>query len=193
MAFSRQLIKSILGEGATDEKVQSIIDAHLEVVNPIKEERDNLKEKAGKADDLQKEIDKLKAEGGDLAKVRDEYAAYKKQVEERENAAAVKSAYRKLLTEEKVSEKRLDSILKLTDFSKMKLDKDGNLEDADKLKESIKTEWSDFIVSTSEKGAAVENPPQTGKTKMTKEQILAIKDTSERQKAIAENHEVFGF
>ena len=193
MAFSRQLIKSILGEGATDEKVQSIIDAHLEVVNPIKEERDNLKEKAGKADDLQKEIDKLKAEGGDLTKLRDEYAAYKKQVEERDNAAAVKSAYRKLLTEEKVSEKRLDSIIKLTDFSKMKLDKDGNLEDADKLKESIKKEWSDFIVSTSEKGASVENPPQTGKTRMTKEQILAIKDTDARQKAIAENHEVFGF
>ena len=39
----------------------------------------------------------------------------------------------------------------------------------------------------------VEKPLQTGKPSKTKEEIFAIKDTDERQKAIAENHELFGF
>ena len=39
----------------------------------------------------------------------------------------------------------------------------------------------------------VEKPPQTGKVTKTKEEIYAIKDTAQRQKAIAENHELFGF
>ena len=48
-------------------------------------------------------------------------------------------------------------------------------------------------MTISEKGAKVDNPPKTGKATKTKEEIMAIKDTAERQAAIAENHEAFGF
>lgn len=195
VSFGRKWLSEIIRNEdlSPEEKENQIMSGHINVTDGLKDRIEALQTEADKAASLQKEIDKLKADGGDLAKIRDEYAAYKKQVEDKENAAAVKAAYRKLLTEEKVSEKRLDSILKVTDFSKMKLDKSGNLENADELKKAIKEEWSEFVVSTSEKGATVENPPQTGKTKMTKEQIMAIEDTDARQKAIAENHEVFGF
>ena len=50
-----------------------------------------------------------------------------------------------------------------------------------------------FFEYAKETGAKVEKPPPTGKATMTKEQIDALKDTAERQKAIAENHELFGF
>ena len=41
--------------------------------------------------------------------------------------------------------------------------------------------------------ANVSNPPGGEPGKMTKKEIMEIKDAGERQKAIAENHELFGF
>ena len=129
-------------------------------------------------------------------KYEDEHKAFedfKKQTASEAEAAKVKSAYRKLLAGEGIGEKRLDSILKVTDLSKLKLDKDGNLEDVDGLKKAINDEWGEFKTKVTEIGAVVEKPLQTGKATKTKEEIMAIKDTDERQKAIAENHELFGF
>ena len=88
-------------------------------------------------------------------------------------------------------EKEHSAVLRATDFSGMKLDKDGNLEGADKLTEGIKSEWEDFISTTSEQGTGVQNPPAKGGKAKTKEEILAIKDTTERQQAMAENIELF--
>ena len=98
-----------------------------------------------------------------------------------------------MLIGENISEKRADAIMKVTDFSKMKRDKDGNLENADALKKSIGEEWGDFKATATQQGAKVEKPPQTGKGTKTKDEIMAIDDDNERQAAIAENHELFGF
>ena len=98
-----------------------------------------------------------------------------------------------ILAGEGIGEKRLDSILKVTDLSKMKLDKDGNLEGVDELKKAINDEWGEFKTTVTEKGAVVEKPLVTGKATKTKDEIMAIKDTRERQQAIAENHQLFGF
>ena len=118
---------------------------------------------------------------------------YKARIARESDEAKVRAAYRQLLTDCKVSEKRLDAILRVTDFSGMKLDKDGKLEDADKLRETVKTDWAEFVTETHERGAKVETPPEGGKPVRTREEILAIKDTSERQRAIADNHQLFGF
>ena len=67
----------------------------------------------------------------------------------------------------------------------------GRME-ADKLVENIKKEWAEFIVKSTEKGAQVGNPPANGGKALSREEILKIKDTSERQKAIAENLSAFG-
>ena len=58
---------------------------------------------------------------------------------------------------------------------------------------AIKNGWGEFKTTVTERGATVEKPPKVGKSTMTKEQIDAIQDTAERQKAIAENHELYGF
>ena len=198
-SFSRKWLEGIIeNDGlSTAEKVQQITDGHLTVTNGLKDERDSLKADADKAADLQKQLDDLTASGEDYKK---KYEAekkahddFRKQVESDAEAAKVRSAYRKLLAGEGISEKRLDSILKVTDLSKLKLDKDGNLEGVDGLKKAINDEWGEFKTTVTEKGAVVEKPLQTGKATKTKEEIFAIKDTAERQKAIAENHELFGF
>lgn len=191
MAFTRSFLKSM---GLSEEQIQAVIDAHLEVVNPLKEDRDKLKQDAANASDLQKELDSLKNGEDFKAKYDAEHKAfedYKNEMKAQAEQAKVQAAYRKLLAEEKISEKRLDAVCRLTDFSKMHLDKDGNLADADKLRESIKSDWSDYITDTIVKGAEVENPPKVAKATMTKDDILKIKDTSARQKAIAENIELF--
>ena len=82
--------------------------------------------------------------------------------------------------------------MRATSFDGLKLDKDGKLENVDKLKADIEKDWADFKVTTTTKGAQVENPPaNNGKAKRSKEEIMAIKNTSERQQAIAENLDLF--
>lgn len=192
MAFSRSFLKST---GLTDEQITAVMEEHTAVTDALKSQRDSYKEQADKAADLQKQLEA--AQGGEnwqekFEKEHEAFESFKKQTENDANAAKVKAAYRKLLADEGISEKRLDAIVKVTDLSNMKLDKDGNLEKADDLKKAIQDEWSEFKVTVTEKGASVEKPPQTGKPVKTKEEILAIKDTTERQKAIAENLQLFG-
>ena len=197
-SFARKWLEGILENEdlSTKEKAQQIMDGHIAVTDGLKDERDSFKANAEKAADLQKQLDDL-ANGEDFQKkYEDEHKAFedfKKKTADDAEAAKVKSAYRKLLAGEGIGEKRLDSILKVTDLSKFKLDKDGNLEDVDGLKKAINDEWGEFKTKVTEKGAVVEKPLQTGKATKTKEEIMAIKDTAERQKAIAENHELFGF
>lgn len=176
-----------------DEKANLILGEHQKVLSEIKDERDSYKEQAEKATDLQKQLDDL----ADFQKKYEEehkaFEDFKKKTESDATEAKIRSAYRKLLQAEGISEKRLDAILKVTDLSKMKLDKDGGLEGESELKKAINEEWGEFKTTVTEKGAVVEKPLQTGKATKTKEEIYAIKDTRERQQAIAENHELFGF
>lgn len=167
MALSRALLK---GMNLTEEQVQAIIDAHRETVDGLKDEAEKLKAEsekykadAEKLTGVQKELDDLKKSGGDWQKKFDEehnaFESYKKDIEEKEAVAKVKEAYKALLKKQNVSEKHLDAVMRVTDFSGLKIKEDGTLENADKLTESIKAEWSDFITTSEKKGASVETPP----------------------------------
>lgn len=197
MALTRKMLKAM---GIEDEKIDQIIEAHSETVDALKEDRDKYKKEAEKLPAVQSELDKLKAANtGDNSfeakynALKTEYDGYKAKQAEKETTANKDKAYRKLLADAGVSAKRVDAIMRVTDLASLKLAKDGTLEDADKALESIKKEWADFIVKEGEKGADTETPPKNTGGKMTKDDILQIKDTAERQKAMAENHELFGF
>lgn len=193
MAFTRNFLKST---GLTDEQISAVMEEHVAVVDGLKSDRDSYKQEAEKAADLQKKLDDLAKGENWQEKFEQEHKAFedfKAKTASDAEAAKVRSAYRKLLAGEGIGEKRLDTILKVTDLSKMKLDKDGNLVDEATLKKAINDEWGEFKTTVTEVGAKVEKPLQTGKATKTKDEIFAIKDTAERQKAIAENHELFGF
>lgn len=192
MAFTRAFLRAL---GLSDEQVSAVIDEHTGVTDALKKQRDDYKAEAEGLADARKELDALKGEDY-KARYEDEhkaFEAYKADVSKRETRAKVEAEYRKLLAEEKIAAKRIDAVIRLTDLDGMKLDKDGHLSDSDKLREGIKKDWSDYITETTERGANVATPPTTGKPTASKAEILAIKDTGERQKAIAENHELFGF
>lgn len=192
MAFSRSFLKTT---GLTDEQITAVIEEHTAVTDALKADRDKYKAEAEKAADLQKQLDGLSGGEDWKAKYEDERKAFEdfkaKSAQEAETAK-VKAAYRKLLLDEKISEKWLDRVMKGVDFSGMKLDREGNLANVDKLKEAIDKEWGDVKNTVTERGADVEKPIKTSSAKMTKEEILAIKDTTARQNAIANNLELFG-
>lgn len=172
MALTRAFLK---GMGLTDEQVGAIIEEHTSVTSALKDQINGYKEKADEYDSVKKEFDKLKKDvedndwKGKYDKEHADFDAYKKDVANKETNAKIKSAYRKLLTDCKVGDRHIDSILKVTDFSDMKLAEDGTLDNAEKLKEGIGSEWSGFITSTDTKPSGdPEVPPKDdGETKNT--------------------------
>lgn len=204
MALSRKFLKAL---GIEDEKIDQIIDAHSETVNALKDEMADYKAKADGADSTKKELDKLKAEikeaeeknGKDPYKVKyeaikEDFENYKKDVEAKATKANKEKLYTDLLKEAGVADKRIAAILRVSDLDKIEVDADGKLKDSKEITKSIKEEWADFITKTESKGAETATPPgSTGGKTMTKDDIMKIKDASERQRAIAENHELFGF
>lgn len=159
MAFSRSYLKSC---GLTDEQVSSVMEEHTSIVDALKKERDAYKTDADKLTEVQRELETLK--GGEDFKAKYEkehqdFETYKADIAKKAQLEKVQAAYRKLLLDEKISEKRLDGIIRLTDFDKIKLDKDGNLEDVATLKDNIGKEWGEFRVSTKEKDHKPDTPP----------------------------------
>lgn len=202
MSLSRKMLKAM---GIEEEKIDQIIDAHSETVNALKDEIAENKDAADKLTNVQKELDKLKASvkeaeeknGKDPYKVKyeaikEEYEEYKKGITEKETKAEKEKLYTDLLKATGVSEKRIAAILKVTDLDGVEIE-EGKIKNSKDLEKTIKEEWADFITKTEEKGANVSNPPKGGEKTMTKDEIMKIKDASDRQKAIAENHELFGF
>ena len=201
MALTRKFLSAL---GIDDAKVDEIIQAHSDTVNGLKDEIEKYKADAEKLPAVEKELKELKDanaeyEGKNPYKVKyealkEEYAEYKKGIDEKETKAKKESAYKALLKEAGVSDKRIDSVLKVSDIEGLELDDEGKAKNSADLVKSIKEEWSDFIVSEGKGGAPTATPPAgNGKSYKSKEEIYAIKDASERQRAISENHELFGF
>ena len=184
MALTRKLLRSM---GIEDEKIEQILDAHTETVDALKGQRDQYKADAEKLPEVQRQLDELRGvgDGGYEEKYNAEHKAfedYKAQVAAEKTAAEKTALYRQLLVKNGVDEKLLDSILRVTDMSKMVV-KDGKLEGEEDLSESIKSEWGGFISGKKTKGAEVDNPPKDGGEgggeddlgKMTMEQYIAAR------------------
>lgn len=198
MALTRKMLKAM---GIEEEKIDEIIEAHRDVTDALKEERDKYKVDAEALADIQKQYDDLKKEVESKEddpykeKYEKEHKAfdeYKKGVENERTKASKTKAYRELLKKAGVSEKRIDSVLRVTAIDEINLDDDGNVKDADKVVEDIKKEWPEFIVTESTRGAGTENPPHNTGGRKSKEEIMAIKDTATRQAAMLENADLFG-
>lgn len=183
MALGRTLLK---GMGLTEEQIQSIIDAHTDTVEGLKSEINKYKGDAEKLPKVQKELDELKAagDGGYKEKYEKEKKAFEdfKQAQtEKETKQAKEAAYREFLKSVGVSEKRIPTIIKVTDLDSIEMDGD-KFKDADKLTESVKTEWADFIETSNTNGANTNTPPANNPdngedpSTMTMEQYIAYRN-----------------
>lgn len=171
MALKKAQVKEILsGAGVDAEHMKAAVDAILEghgaTVDALNEtitdltkerdaaraERDTYKTEAEKLPGVQKELDTLK--GGDWQK---KYEALKAETEAAAAKAAKDSAIAELL-KDAFTPSGIDKIRKYADFSSVELDKDGKIKNPDKLLDSLKTEWAEFVTTTTTKGADIPNP-----------------------------------
>lgn len=181
MSLTRKLLK---GMSLTDEQVETIISEHTETVNGIKkdideltEENEKLKEDVGKKEKdikkVQKELDTLKEATNDgednlyekkYNEVKEEFDKFKANIEEEKKQQKKDETYRKLLKESGISEKRVESVLKLAKvdgkLDSLEYDDKGEIKNADKLKEDIKTEYSEYVQKDVKLGTGTSTPPQ---------------------------------
>ncbi len=171
MALTRKMLRAM---GIEDEKADEIIEAHAETVDALKAKAREAGDGAGKAEELAKQVEQLKAdlakaqEKGDpdgfKSKYEEEHKAfedYKAQVAAKDADRTKRSLYRKLLAKAGVDPKRLDAVMRVADLSKVEV-KDGAIQGADELEKGIKSDWADFIPTTSTQGAEPATPPKGG-------------------------------
>lgn len=165
MALTRKMLKAM---GIEDEKIEQIIEEHVESIDGLKAERDRYKSGVEEAEGLRKQLEEAKAAGEGAGEYEEKYKAKCKELEDFKAKVDGEAAerekrglYRKLLEEAGIDPKRVDSVLKVSDLSNVSV-RDGAIEGADDLTEGIKSEWADFIATTSTRGANVPNPPKGG-------------------------------
>ena len=194
MALTRSTLKAM---GLEEDKIDSLISMHAETVDALKQQRDQAQAEADRVPDLEKKIRDLEASKptedweSKYASLKEEYDGYREQVDRERSDKEKSDLYRALLIEQGVDPKRIDSIMRITDLGSVTV-KDGQLDGRDGLAERIAEEWGDFVVKEITRGASVDDPPNGGGKAMTKDEIMGIKDTAQRQAKIAENPELFG-
>ena len=179
--------------GVSPEAQDEIMGIYQEVISEIKEERDAYKQKAEQLDAVTAERDALQQKLNDPAQA-DRVAELEKQVAEyqnRETTAQKRTALTALLEKIGIDKRGFARVLAATDLDGVEMDGES-IKDADKLAESLKTEWSDLITEPGATGKPPQTPPQNpGNGGMTKEQIMSIKDRDERRVAIAQHLDLF--
>lgn len=196
MALTRKLLK---GMGLTDEQVDTIIEAHTDTVDGLKDQISTYKADAEKLPGVQKELDDLKKEGADggykakYEKEHKDFQDYKDGITAKETAAAKEKAARAYFQSKGIPDKSMGLVIRGAKGEIDSLELDGEkIKDASALDALVDGDYKGLIGTVKESGTNTQNPPETSGSKMTKEQIMAIKDTAQRQKAMFDNAELFG-
>ena len=119
-------------------------------------ELENLKEKLQDAEDSVKAAEQWKSK---FEAEEQKFNDYKAEQDAKETRASKETAYKELLKEVGIADKWTARALKGVAFDDLELDDKGKIKNVDKLKESIKTEWGDCIVTEGTQGAETSNPP----------------------------------
>lgn len=193
--------------GIEEEKAEQIMEMYRETIASIKTDKDNAEEEAKKykADaeklsEVMEELETLKKNGMTDAykekydNLKAEFDKYKGEQEEKETKATKTAAYKKLLKDAGVSTDRLEWALDhAKNIDAVEFDDKNEVKNTDDIIKAIKEEFEPFITTDGKKGAETATPPKNGGSQMSKEDIMKIENDTERQRAIAENHELFGF
>ncbi len=192
MALTRKLLKSL---GLEDEKIESIIEAHGETVEGLKQKLEKAEADAAKVAELTTQLNNANeklAKSGDAAKVQADFDAYKEEIAKEKATASKRAAADALLKEAGYARESVRGlILRTIDLDKWEADDKGGIKDADAFKDSVKADYADLVSTTQTTGTPPANPPTGGKVTMTKAEIGKITDPVERRAAIAANLDQF--
>lgn len=208
MSLTRKSLKAM---GLTDEQIDSVIEMHTDTISGLKDKLDAVENNVETVEKLKSDVEKYKSELDTAKKTIAEgekykelyesektaYEKYKGDVTAKEARTAKENAVWGYLNSKGVPEKRKSAIMRgiKDEIAGAELDDKGKIKDTKIFDELISEGgvYSDFISRTETKGAETQTPPpNVGKVAMTKEEIINITNTAERQKKIAENPELFG-
>ena len=211
MSLTRAQITEILSKAGVpadnmDSAIKEIIAGHTASVDALKEKITNLEDANKTAETTKTELEKAKK---DLRTAQDalkeaqpykekydkehaDFEAFKADAAGKESKAKADTALTKLLTEQGYSATGIAKIVKYGGLTP-EFDDKGNITNTDAIMQSVSSEWGEYHNSpVKTEGVQTAQPPATKAGGMTKEEIMNIKDTTARQKAIAENPEMFG-
>lgn len=172
MADFESIVKSHANEDGSipAEAIMRLTKAIRTAVGNEFVEKSRYKEKLEEIDALKAEKQTAEDSAVTAEKWKTKYEALKNDFEQfkadqtaKETRAAKEEAYRELLTAAGIPDKRLAAVLKVSDLDSLEL-MDGKFKDADKLTESIKSEWADFIPTTTITGVQTATPPENNPT-----------------------------
>lgn len=164
MSLTRKLLK---GMGLTDEQVDTIIEAHTDTVDGLKEQVKTYKADAEKLPNVQKELDDLKAagDGGWEEKAKDFEKKYNDLVAENKNKetkAAKESAAKAFFESKGITGNSLEIAMRGSSAEIAALDLDGEkIKDSSALDALVNGTFKALVSTTTTKGANIPNPPVT--------------------------------
>ena len=194
MALTRKLLKELC---LTDEQVDTIIEAHTETVEGLKGDIQKYKDDAEKLPKVQKELDDLKKDGGDDYKAKydkehKDFQAYKDGIAKKEAAAAKEKAARAYFESKGIPAESMALVIRGAKAEISGLELDGEkIKDSKALDALLNGDYKGLVGRTTKTGTETQTPPETSGGKMTRDQIMAITDRTERRAAIAKNMELF--
>lgn len=164
MALTRKMLK---GMGLTEEQVDTIVEAHTETVDGLKDQLKTAKEKADQLDEVQKELNALKAKGGEDYKAKYEaekkaFADYKADQTAKETQAAKEKAASAYFEGKNITGKNLVIAMRAaqSEIKAMELGEDGKPKNTTALDALVGGELASLVVKTSQHGANPANPPE---------------------------------
>lgn len=198
MALTRKLLK---GMGLTDEQVDTIIEAHTDTVDGLKDQISTYKADAEKLPGVQKELDDLKKDssGNDYKtkyeKEKKDFQEYKDGVAAKESAAAKEKAARAYFESKGIPAKSMGLVIRGAKGEIEGLELDGEkIKDASALDSLLDGDYKGLIGKTTTKGTDTKTPPNTSGGIKSREEIYKKDDkgryilsTAERQAALAES------
>ena len=194
MALTRKLLK---GMGLTDEQVDTIIEAHTDTVDGLKEQVKVYKADADKLPTVQKELDDLKAAGDDgwEEKAKGWEKKYTDLVAEnksKETRAAKEAAVKAYYEGKGITGDNLTIAIMGSGEAIEKLELDGDkIKDAAALDALVGGAFAKLVSTTTTEGLKTQTPPKNNGGKLTREDIVKIQDPVERRAAIRDNMELF--
>lgn len=187
MSLTRKGCKAM---GLTDEQVDSIIEAHTETVEGLKEKLKAAQADADKLVEVQKELDELKSKAEDGYKEKyetehKEFEAYKSEVTAKETKAAKEAAAKTYFEGKNITGTNLDIAMRAAAEEIAGIELDGDkIKDTAALDALTAGTLAGLVAKKTKVGVQTPNPPanHTGTAK-SREEIMKIKDTTERQAA----------
>ena len=197
MALTRKLLK---GMGLTDEQVDTIIEAHGDTVDGLKEDIKRYKDDAEKRPKVQNELDELKKDGGvdykaKYDKEHQDFQAYKDGIAKKEAAVAKEKAARAYFESKGIPAKSMGLVIRGAKSEIEGLELDGEkIKDASALDGLLDGDYKGLIGRSKKTGTETETPPDSSGGAKSRADIYKKDDkgryilsASERQKALAEN------